>query len=393
MQPLAGIRIIEVTTNASGPMATGILADQGADVIRLETLGAGDPSRHVGGARGGVSGYNAYLNRNKRSMAVDLKNPALKAPLRRLLATADVFVQNSRPGALDRYGYGYDALHAEFPDLIYVSISGFGATGPAAHQRVYDPVIQSVAGFAAAQAKDGVPDLVKTIASDKVAALTAAQAISAALFARARGQARGQHVELSMLDASLAFLWPEVYWNHSFVGTEGFTPKPLIASFYRLLPTLDGYVTMIVVGDDEFKGACDGLDLPALFHDPRFPTLAERFGRYEELFKEFEVGTRRLSTAEVVRRMDTHGVPCAKVNTFDDVIDDPRVTHDHSIIEYDHPRGGRMRQARPAAIFDGERLGVRRPSPALGEHTDELLAEAGCSTAEIAALREGGAVG
>ena len=393
MQPLAGIRIIEVTTNASGPMATGILADQGADVIRLETLGAGDPSRHVGGARGGVSGYNAYLNRNKRSMAVDLKNPALKAPLRRLLATADVFVQNSRPGALDRYGYGYDALHAEFPDLIYVSISGFGATGPAAHQRVYDPVIQSVAGFAAAQAKDGVPDLVKTIASDKVAALTAAQAISAALFARARGQARGQHVELSMLDASLAFLWPEVYWNHSFVGTEGFTPKPLIASFYRLLPTLDGYVTMIVVGDDEFKGACDGLDLPALFHDPRFPTLAERFGRYEELFKEFEVGTRRLSTAEVVRRMDTHGVPCAKVNTFDDVIDDPRVMHDHSIIEYDHPRGGRMRQARPAAIFDGERLGVRRPSPALGEHTDELLAEAGCSTAEIAALREGGAVG
>ena len=393
MQPLAGIRIIEVTTNASGPMATGILADQGADVIRLETLGAGDPSRHVGGARGGVSGYNAYLNRNKRSMAVDLKNPALKAPLRRLLATADVFVQNSRPGALDRYGYGYDALHAEFPDLIYVSISGFGATGPAAHQRVYDPVIQSVAGFAAAQAKDGVPDLVKTIASDKVAALTAAQAISAALFSRARGQARGQHVELSMLDASLAFLWPEVYWNHSFVGTEGFTPKPLIASFYRLLPTLDGYVTMIVVGDDEFKGACDGLDLPALFLDSRFPTLADRFGRYEELFKEFEVGTRRLSTAEVVRRMDAHGVPCAKVNTFDDVIDDPRVMHDHSIIEYDHPRGGRMRQARPAAIFDGERLGVRRPSPALGEHTDELLAEAGCSTAEIAALREGGAVG
>lgn len=393
MQPLSGIRIIEVTTNASGPMATGILADQGADVIRLETIGVGDPSRHVGGVRGGVTGYTAYMNRNKRSMAVDLKNPALKAPLRKLIATADVFVQNSRPGALDRAGYGYEALHAEFPDLIYVSISGFGATGPAAHQRVYDPVIQSVAGFAAAQSKDGVPDLVKTVASDKVAALTAAQAISAALLARARGQARGQHVELSMLDASLAFLWTEVYWNHSFVGDEGFTPKPLIASFYRLLPTLDGYVTMIVVGDDEFKGACDGLDLPALFHDPRFPTLSERFARFEELYVEFEVGTRRLTTAEFLQRMDANGVPCAKVNTLDEVLSDPRVTHDRSIIEYEHPQGGRMRQARPPVIFDGERLGVRRPSPRLGEHTEELLASVGCSAAEIAALREMGAIG
>ncbi len=393
MQPMSGIRIIEVTTNASGPMTTGILADQGADVIRLETIGVGDPSRHVGGSRGGVTGYNAYMNRNKRSMAVDLKSPALKAPLRRLLATADVFVQNSRPGALERCGYGYEALHAEFPDLIYVSISGFGQTGPAAHQRVYDPVIQSVSGFAAAQGKNGVPELVKTLASDKVAALTAAQAISAALFARARGQARGQHIELSMLDASLAFLWPEVYWNHGFVGDEGFTPKPLIASFYRLLPTLDGYVTMIVVGDEEFKGACEGLELPALFDDPRFPTLSDRFGRYEELFREFEVGTQRLSTAEVVKRMDAHGVPCAKVNTFDEVIGDPRVTHDSSIIEYEHPQGGRLRQARPAAVFDGERLGVRSPSPALGEHTDELLASVGCSAAEISALRSAGAIG
>jgi crotonobetainyl-CoA:carnitine CoA-transferase CaiB-like acyl-CoA transferase len=374
-------------------MATGILADQGADVIRLETIGVGDPSRHVGGARGGVTAYTAYLNRNKRSMAVDLKHPALRAPLRKLIATADVFVQNSRPGALDRSGYGYEALHAEFPDLIYVSISGFGATGPAAHQRVYDPVIQSVSGFAAAQSKDGVPELVKTVASDKVAALTAAQAISAALLARARGQARGQHVELSMLDASLAFLWPEVYWNHSFAGDEDFTPKPLIASFYRLLPTCDGFVTMMVVGDDEFKGACDGLELPTLFHDPRFPTLSERFANYEELFNEFEAGTRRLSTAEVVARMDANDVPCAKVNSFDEVLSDPRVTHDRSIIEYEHPQGGRLRQARPPAIFDGERLGVRLPSPLLGEHTHELLSSVGCSRAEIAALRDVGAIG
>ena len=392
MEPLSGIRIIEVTTNASGPLATGILGDQGADVIRLETIGAGDPSRHVGGTRGGVSGYTAFLNRNKRSMAVDLKNPQLREPLRRLLATADVFVQNSRPGALDRYGYGYAALHAEFPDLIYVSISGFGATGPAAHQRVYDPVIQSVAGFAAAQSKDGVPDLVKTIASDKVAALTAAQAISAALLARARGLVRGHHVELSMLDASLQFLWPEVFWNHSFVGSEGFTPKPLIADFYRLLPTADGYITMIVVGDDEFKSACAALGLTEPLSDPRFRTLSDRFANYAALFGEFAKGASALSTAEVVERMDKGGVPCAKVNTLDDVITDPRVTHRDSIMEFEHPHAGRLRQARPAAIFDGVPNGVRRPSPLLGEHTDELLAAAGCSAADIAALRAAGAV-
>jgi crotonobetainyl-CoA:carnitine CoA-transferase CaiB-like acyl-CoA transferase len=392
LEPLRGIRIIEVTTNASGPLATGILADQGADVIRLETIGAGDPSRHVGGVRGGVTGYTAYLNRNKRSMAVDLKNPDLREPLRRLIATADVFVQNSRPGALDRHGYGYDALHAEHPDLIYVSISGFGATGPAAHQRVYDPVIQSVAGFAAAQTTNGVPDLVKTVASDKVAALTAAQAISAALFARERGLCRGQHVELSMLDASLAFLWPEVYWNHSFVGSEGFQAKPLIADFYRLLPTRDGYITMIVVGDDEFKGACDSLELPGLLAEPKFRTLSDRFANYGELFAEFAKGTVRLTTAEVVARMDKAGVPCAKVNTLDEVIVDPRVTARDSVIEYDHPQAGRLRQARPAAIFGGEPNGVRLPSPGLGQHTVEVLRSVGCQDAEIEALRAAGAI-
>lgn len=392
MEPLSGVRIVEVTTNASGPMATGVLADQGADVIRLETIGAGDPSRHVGGSRGGVTAYSAYMNRNKRSMAVDLKNPALRAPLLRLIRTADVFVQNSRPGALDRHGFGFEVLHAEHPDLIYVSISGFGATGPAAHQRVYDPVVQCVSGFAAAQGAGSTPDLVKTIASDKVSALTASQAITASLLARERGLVRGHHVELSMLEASLAFLWPEVYWNHSFVG-EGFQAKPLIAEFYRVLPTLDGHVTMIVVGDEEFAGACRALENPELRADPRFQTLSDRFARYTELFVEFEKGACRLSCADVVARMDREGVPCAKVNSLDEVLADPRVTSRGSVIEYDHPQAGRLRQARPPAIFDGVPGSVRRPAPALGEHTDELLQSVGCSDAEIASLRAQGAVG
>ena len=393
MEPLRGIRIIEVTANASGPMATGILADQGADVIRWETIGAGDPARHVGGTRGGVSAYYAYMNRNKRSMAVDIKNPQLRPYLLELIRSADVFVQNSRPGALERAGFGFDALHAINPALIYVSISGFGATGPAAHQRVYDNVIQCVSGFVAAQGTAAVPALVKTIASDKVAALTAAQAISAALVARTRGIAQGHHVELSMLDASLAFLWPEVYWNHSFVGTEGVQKRPLIADFYRLLKTADGYVTLMVVGDDEFKGACEALEIPDLQHDSRFPTLTDRFANFSAMFAEFEKGGIKLTTAEVVKRMDKAGVPCAKANTLDEVLTDERVLHRDSLIEVDHPQGGRMLQARAPAIFDGEPARVRQPSATLGQHTDELLRAAGCSDTEITALRAAGAVG
>jgi crotonobetainyl-CoA:carnitine CoA-transferase CaiB-like acyl-CoA transferase len=393
MEPLAGIRIVEVTTNAAGPMATGILADQGADVIRIETIGAGDPARHVGGNRGGVSSYYSTMNRNKRSIAADLKNPDLRKPIYDLIGTADVFVQNSRPGALARYGFGYDDLHAAFPDLIYVSISGFGTTGPAVHQRVYDPVIQSVAGFAAAQGDGDTPALVKTIASDKVAAVTASQAISAALLARALGKVGGHHVELSMLDASLQFLWPEVFWNNGFVGEDGFERKPLIAEFYRLLRASDGYVTVIVVGDDEFKGACESLETTAPLVDPRFKTLASRFTHYAALFAAFEQASVNFTSAEIVDRMDKAGVPCAKVNTLEEVIDDPRVTHRDSIIEYDHPDGGRLRQSRPAAIFDGEPNGVRRPSPALGQHTDEVLRSVGCSDDMLAALRAGGAIG
>ncbi len=392
MEPLRGIRVIDVTTNASGPMAAGMLADQGADVIRIETLGSGDPSRHVGGTRGGVSSYTAYLNRNKRSIAADLKNAALKPLLYKLIQTADVFIQNSRPGALERAGYGFADLHKINPKLIYVSISGFGATGPAAGQRVYDPVIQCVAGFATAQGAGGEPALVKTIASDKVAALTAAQAVSSALLARERGLIGGHHVELSMLDASLAFLWPDIYWNHGFVGEEGVTRKPLIADFYRLLKTANGFITTIIVGDGEFAGACRAFGTEHMLSDPRFKTLTDRFGNYADMHAAFQAKAATMQADDLIARLMREDVPCAKVNALDDVFTDPRVTHRQSIVEYDDPRAGRMRAARAPAIFDGEPCPIRRPSPALGEHTAEVLQSVGCSTEELASLRKSGAI-
>lgn len=394
MQPLKGVRIIEVTTNASGPLATGLLADQGADVIRLETIGVGDPSRHVGGTRGGVTGYNGYMNRNKRSIAVDLKDKGVRPFIYDLIKTADVFVQNSRPGALERSGYGFDELHKVNPDLIYLSISGFGPDGPGASLRVYDPIIQGASGFAHAQGVgSGKPELVKTIASDKIAAYTAAQAISAALFARERGTVGGHKIDVSMLDANLAFLWADVYWNHSFVGEEGFQAKPLISEFYRVVKTADSYITTIIVGDEEFKGACRAFGTEELMDDPRFNTLMERFTNYGLMLNEIEKKAVLITTADLLQRMEMEGVPCGAINTFDDVLEDPCVVHSGTLIEYDHPRGGRMRQPRPPAVFNGEpEQGVRLPSPALGEHTDELLGSVGCSAEELATLRGAGAI-
>lgn len=392
MQPLQGVRIIEATANAAGPFATGMLADQGAEVIRIETLNGGDPSRHVGGIRGGVTSYTAYMNRNKKSIAIDIKNPAAKQPLLELIKTADVFVQNARPGALERAGFGFEALHAINPKLIYASISGFGMTGPAAHQRVYDAVIQAVSGLAFAAGDNGVPALVKSIVTDKVTGMTAAQAISSALFARERGTIGGHHIEISMLDSSLAFLWPDIFWNDGFVGDEDVTRKPAVADFYRVVQTKDGYVTILVVGDEDFDGACRGLEIPQVRSDPRFQTLVQRFTHYNDMCLEIEKAALNFTTEEIVKRMDEGGVPCAKVNDLDEVFTDPRVTHNESIVEYDHPDGGRLRQARPPAIFDDEPCPIRSPSPRLGEHTDEVLRAGGCDDETIAALRAANAI-
>ncbi len=392
MEPLKDIRIVELTTNVAAPMGTGLLADQGADVIRIESVGEGDPARAVGATRGGVTSYDLSLNRNKRSIAVDLKDPKTRPMMEDLIRSADVFVQNARPGVMARISYDYDTLHALNPDLIYLSMSGFGPDGPAAERRVYDLVIQAVSGMVRVQTGEHGPEFVKTIVCDKVAAIIAAQAVSSALFARERGHVAGHLIELTMLEANLGFLWPDVFWNHSFVGDD-FEAKPLISEFISTIPTADGHAAMFTVGDDEFAGACDVLNYPEAHDDPRFSTVGDRFANGIELMDEFKKRTVNFATDDLVAQMEQAQVPCAKVNDYDEVISDPRVTHRGSIIEYDHPRGGRVRQPRPAAIFDGEPCGIRLPAPALGENTDEIFSALGYGLDELAALRKAGALG
>src|ERR1700744_5837758 len=217
--PLDGYRIVELTSMVSGPLATMILADQGADVIKVENPDGGDHTRASNNRRNGFSASFLNNNRNKRSLALDLKNPAARDALLRLIGTADVFIQNFRPGVVERMGLGEDTVRSVAPNIIYVSISGFGETGPYAQKPVYDPLIQGVSGLASVQAGSDTerPRLVRTIVPDKLTAYNAAQAISAALLSRAR-TGNGQHIRLSMLDAIVAFLWASDMGSQTFVG-------------------------------------------------------------------------------------------------------------------------------------------------------------------------------
>jgi len=391
--PLSGFRILDVTQMVSGPMATMVLADQGADVIKVEPPGTGDLTRAFAGRRRGMSPTFAIVNRNKRSVVIDLKQARGVEVLKRLLARADLFVQNFRPGTADRIGIGEAALRAVKPELIYVSISGFGETGPYAHKRTYDPVIQALSGLASIQcdATTRRPRMLRVIVPDKVTALTAAQAMTAALLARERTGA-GQHVRLAMLDAVVAFMWPESMAGYTFVGPEKGITRP--ANTRDLVfQTADGYITCGAVSDSEWAGLCRALERPEWLEDQRFTNPAGRV-KYADARLELtaEVLTSRPS-AEWLARLDREQVPCAPILSREDLLTDPQLAANRMIVSGTHPSAGPMRQPRPAARFEATPAELRSFAPLLGQHTQEVLHENGFGAAEITALRESGIVG
>ncbi len=393
--PLSGIRIIDLSAIVAGPMAAMLLGDQGADVIKVEPVGIGDLVRWLGPQCNGVGALFAGCNRSKRSLALNLKDEAGKAILRDLLKDADVLIQNFRPGAMARLGFGYEEMARLNPGLIYVSMSGFGQSGPYVKRRVYDPVIQAISGFADSQsdAAANEPHLIQSIVCDKVTALTAAQAITAALFARATGNSKGgQHLELSMLDAAVQFLFPEVFYNHAFLA-EGATTSPDFARFYDILKTKDGFVTSITLSDDEFGDFCRAIDQPELANDPRFRTITSRMAHAEFMREKMRGHVAGFETAELLRRFEAEDVPHARVNRRAEVPADPQIRHNGTIVELDHPKAGRMRVARHAANFSETPAAIARHAPSLGEHTDAILAELGRSASDIASLRAAKTVG
>ena len=388
--PLQGVRVLDLSVMISGPLATMILADQGAEVIKVESPGLGDIMRFLGTSRGGMTGIFANNNRGKRSLVLDLKQPAGVDVLTRLVADSDVFIQNFRPGAVDRLGLGYDALAAVNPRLVYVSISGYGQSGPNSHRRVYDNVIQAASGFAAVQADTatGVPSLLRTLVCDKVTAWTAAQAITAALLAREREMAQGQHIEVAMLDSSIAFLWPDAAMDKALLAEDAHR-APTIAQNYAVVPLADGYCSGSAVTDAEFKGWCTALGHPEVADDPRFATVVNRLTNATEmveLLKGYALGT---SVEDFLRLAAEHDVPASAINSVDTLPDDPQVLHNEVFIEREHPVAGPMREPRPAARFSGTPQAAGAPAPTYGEHSDEIVGALGL---DAAALRAAGVI-
>lgn len=390
--PLDGVRVVDFTTMIAGPYGTMILADQGADVVKVEAPARSDHARRAGYGQRHFSAAFVNNNRNKRSISVDAKADAGRQVLLDLARTADVFVQNYRPGVMARLGLDYDDLKAVKPDIVYVSMSGWGERGPFAHKPVYDPIIQALSGLATVQAgaDEARPRLVRTVLPDKLTGVTAAQAVSAALFARERTGV-GQHVRLSMLDSIVAFLWSTDMGGQTFVGKEVDVARA--ATFIDLIyETANGYISVSVMANDQWHGLCHAVGHPEWLEDERFKTPAGRDRHADERLEMMQEALLEKPAAEWLGILETAGVPCAPVLTRAEMVRHAQVEASGIVIETDHPHAGRLRQARNAARFEATVPEIRYGAPHLGEHTIEILSELGYDRERCQALVEEGIV-
>jgi crotonobetainyl-CoA:carnitine CoA-transferase CaiB-like acyl-CoA transferase len=392
--PLAGVRVVEAGTMITAPLAAMQLGDQGADVIKVETPGIGDVMRYLGETVGGISALWTNCNRSKRSLAINLQHPDGVEAMLSVLDTADVFIQNFRPGVVDRLGIGEEVIRKRNPKIIYVSIAGFGFTGPNANRPAYDGIIQGYSGIAGSQTdpKTGEPSLLRNLISDKITAFTASQAIAAALFRRERdardgGPLIGQHIKIAMLDAAIAFLWPDAMMGVTFQDRDRVTPGPVLSKTYNLFKTKDGFITIAALTDAHFHGLARACGQEEWIDDPRLATLGQRAMQPELWQAPLEAWYAENSTDHVLQALIANDVACAPAVDIADVASDPQVIANGTLIEHTVGEFGRLREPVPPARFSSTPSAISCSPPSLGAHTSSILEEAGMSRERIDALR------
>lgn len=385
-RPLTGFRVLDLTRFLSGPYCTMVLAELGADVIKIEQPHTGDDSRRLAPKIDGESYPFAMPNRSKRSVSLDLKTARGKELFHAMAAEADLVIENFRPGVASRLGIGYDDLKALREDILYCSISGFGQTGPYRDRPGFDIMAQGMVGFLRMTGEPGGrPAKVGIAINDIAAGATAIYSILAAQMHRA-ATGEGQYMDISLVDAGLAW---SVWESGAFFGA-GEVPQPTGTRHRRSTPyqafrTSDGYVTVGAANDRLWLRLLGALERPEWETDPRFATLPDRMENIDELEREIEAITQTRTTDEWIKIIDAVGVPCGPVLTFDETLSDPHVVARDMIAEMDHPIIGEMKTIGPPTKFSGLDFTVRGPAPWLGQHTAEVLREAGVSDADIAA--------
>ena len=383
MGPLHGIKVLDLTSMVSGPVVAMMLGDQGADVIKVEPT-HGEQLRHTGEQHNEIAPTFYSCNRNKKSLALDLKSDAGKEVLWKLIDDADVLLQNFRPGAIERMGFAEEKVRKRNSGIIFVSISGFGEKGPYAHKRVYDPIVQGLSGATDIQMNrdTGRPGMFRIIIADKISALTAAQAISSALFHRERsGNREGQHIKLSMLDASIAFFWPEGMSGLTFAEKEE-NHKKSFSSIDLVYESNDGYITLSTISNKEWEGLCVALDRKELINDERFATAIARRRNVAERREIVGEEISKRPTKELLETLDVHDVPCAPLLSRQEILDHPQIVEGGTICREVVEGFGEVRQPIPAAQFQLTESSLRMPAPKLGQHSLEILANLGYSETE-----------
>ena len=371
-KPLHGIKILELSSIVTASLATMILCDQGAEVIKVEPTGIGDSMRYLGTQKGGFSAIFANCNRGKLSLNLDLKDADELNILLKLVEESDIFISNYRPGVNEKLGLGLEVLRKINPSIIYVSISGFGETGPLSKAPAYDHVIQGMSGATSIQSSEGNPAYMKTLICDKITGYTACQALTAALFKRER-TGKTSYITLSMLDAAIFFLWPDGMMNETLLDKDVIKAPPLSSTYTSLIPAKDGFFTIAAMTDDQWYGIFDAINKPEFKSDSRFISASARSQNMNELLKESLFRFQDFTVDEAIEALRNNDVPCSPYVPRDEVINQPQVIASNTIFQMESPHQGKLNAVSHPAIFDGHRLKVDKAAPSLGQDRDKII--------------------